>query len=275
MPSVVSYDGLRLAALRFDGPLPGRLILIHATGFCKETWGPVADRLAGRSMLTIDQRGHGDSQTPRPPFDWWDLGRDALSVLGDAGWDGVVGAGHSSGAAALAMAEIMRPGTFSNLVLIEPIIFPPPFRRMETNPMSETAMRRQSVFEDAEHVRSSYSGRGPFAGWDSGSLDAYAEHGFRSDGDRWVLKCPPEVEAEFYRSATAHGAWDRLDEISCPVTLVAGAESESHPAGFVREQAARFGSAEIHLVPASTHFVPMERPEAVSRIIEGVLQTAE
>jgi pimeloyl-ACP methyl ester carboxylesterase len=250
-------------------------MLVHATGFCKETWRPVEGRLAGQSMLIADQRGHGDSQAPQPPFDWWDLGRDALTWLDDAAWDGVTGVGHSAGAAALAMAEILQPGTFSALVLIEPIIFPPPFGRMETNPMSEAAIRRRSGFDDVEDARASYLGRGPFARWDIDALNAYVEYGFRSVGGRWVLKCSAEVEAEFYRAATAHGAWERLGEIGCPVTLVAGADSESHPERFVREQAARFASAEIHLVAGATHFVPMERPGAVSRIVKDVLPAAD
>lgn len=276
MVDLAGHDGLRIAALLRPGPPSAvGVIAVHATGFCKETWLPVLDRLANNPVLAIDQRGHGDSEAPDPPFDWWDLGRDVLAALDTVEWQGPVGVGHSSGAAALAMAELVRPGTFRSLVLVEPIVFPPPYVRIEANPMAETAERRRREFRSPAEARASYAGRGPFAGWSEEALDAYVEHGFALRGGRWVLKCAPEVEAEFYRSATTHGAWDRLEEIHCPVVLVAGAGSTSHPMAFLDRQADRFVRAVVHRVPDATHFVPMERPEVVSAIVARAIEAAE
>lgn len=276
MSSIVSHDGLEIAALRRAGRLPGPpLLVVHATGFCKETWLPMFDRaLSGHRFLAIDQRGHGDSEAPDPPFDWWDLGRDVLTVLDAVGWDGPVGLGHSSGAAALAMAEILEPGTFRYLVLVEPIIFPGPFVRIDDNPMAERARRRRKAFGSASEAFASYVGRGPFAGWDDEALETYVEHGFRSEGGSWVLKCDPDIEAEFYRSATIHGAWDRLAEVGCPVLLVAGEASKSHPAAFVERQADRFSDVEVRIVPGASHFVPMEQPEALGALVAEVMEAS-
>jgi pimeloyl-ACP methyl ester carboxylesterase len=273
VPPIVSHDGLPIAVLRRVGPMPGpHLVVVHATGFCKETWLPMLDGvLSEHSFLAIDQRGHGDSAAPDPPFDWWDLGRDVLTAVAAVGWEEPVGIGHSSGAAALAMAEIMEPGTFRSLVLVEPIIFPGPFVRIEDNPMAETARRRRRTFGSASEAFASYAGRGPFAGWDDEALRAYVAHGFRPEGDSWALKCHPDVEAEFYRSATVHGAWDRLGEIGCPVLLVAGAGSESHPGSFVEQQASRFPDVGVRTVPDATHFVPMEQPEVLGSMIAGMV----
>jgi pimeloyl-ACP methyl ester carboxylesterase len=246
-------------------------VAVHATGFGKELWKPVARRLRRpRRVIAPDQRGHGDSETPRPPVDWWALGRDVLAVVDDAVRERSVGLGHSSGAAALVMAELLRPGTFRSLLLIEPIIFPPPYFRAEENPMSAGALRRRATFSSPAAALAAFRERAPFARWTVEALELYAAHGLRPEGGAWVLKCPPSVEAEFYRGATAHGAWERLTEVGCPVLLVAGADSESHPASFVDAMRERFPAARLEMVPGAGHFLPMELPGVVAGLLDSL-----
>ena len=247
---------------------------MHATGFCKEMWAPVVDpHLSGTAVVAFDQRGHGDSEVSLPPFDWWDLGRDALAVADRLGGSTMLGVGHSSGATALVMAELTRPGSFPALVLIEPVVFPGPFAYVPENPMTSRALRRRSRFPSAEAAAASFRGRGPFARWTERALAAYVTYGFRPDDGALTLKCRPEVEGEFYRGATAHGVWDRLGEVACPVVLLAGADSESHPGAFIERQGEQFRSATVVVVPGATHFLPMERPEAVAAEVCRVLGT--
>jgi pimeloyl-ACP methyl ester carboxylesterase len=82
-----------------------------------------------------------------------------------------------------------------------------------------------------------------------------------------TLACPPEVEAEFYRGATAHGTWDRIGEVGCPVSVVVGEHSDSHPPGFAEALTERFRDAELLTVPGATHFVPMEKPHELAEIV--------
>jgi pimeloyl-ACP methyl ester carboxylesterase len=244
------------------------VVYAHATGFCKEVWDPVARLTPGGGVLAIDQRGHGRSGAARPPFDWWDLGRDVLAGLDAAGWTGPIGVGHSSGAASLLMAEILAPGTFARLLLIEPIVFPPPYVRYEELPLALSAERRRASFPSREDARLAYRGRGPFARWTDDALDAYLDGGFQGQAGRWVLRCRPEVEAECYRSATLHGAWERLGEVGCPAVVVGGEDSDSHPREFLEEQASRLGGeARVEIVAGATHFLPMERPEVIAALI--------
>ncbi|HSM02917.1 MAG TPA: alpha/beta hydrolase [Acidimicrobiia bacterium] len=271
MPWVTSHDGLPLAVDVRPGDGTSSLF-VHATGFCKETWLPVLDHLPDVPAISIDQRGHGASGRSSMPFDWWDLGADVETILEEMQPYSPVGVGHSSGGAALAMAEIERPGSFSALILIEPIIHPPPFAREEDGRLALQALRRRTSFDSAESAFASFHGRGPFARWVEEALRAYVEHGTIADeeGGR-RLACPPEVEAEFYRAAYAHGAWARLDGIGCPVVVVVGEDSDTHTAEFTTSLTERFADARSVTIEGATHFVPMEKPEEVAAIVRDVI----
>lgn len=245
------------------------LVFCHATGFCKEVWQPVVDSLAeirtGWRALLPDQRHHGESQGFGDDYDWWNIGRDVLRVLGDRSAP-AIGIGHSGGGAAVAMAEILQPGTFAALVLIEPIIFPPPYDVAETHPLAEMARKRRRSFASSAEALAAFRGRGPFAGWQEAALEAYVSGGFRRQSDgSVVLRTSRSAEAGFFAHAFSHGAWDRLGEVSTPTALIAGEHSDTHDASFLADQAARFADATTEVVSGSSHFVPMELPDLVAR----------
>ena len=267
----IAPDGLSIAVeTSLWGPDPApRVVAVHATGFCKEVLRPVVAVLSSLveagAVTAIDQRGHGSSDRPEPPFDWWDLGGDVLAVVEQIGGGGPVAVGHSAGGAAVAMAELMSPGTFSALVLVEPIIFPPPHLRQEEGPLVDAALKRKRLFAGPAAAAENFAVKPAFAGWHPAALTDYVEHGLRPGADGWVLACAPEVEAEFYRMGSAHDAWDRLDELILPVTLVAGERSTTHHGAYLEDLASRFGSRpEVDIVPEASHFVVMERPELIA-----------
>jgi len=272
MDWVPGHGGISIAVRSWPGEGDPAFSFVHATGFCKEVWIPVIEELHGRGvelpMLAWDQRGHGDSEVSSPPFDWWDLARDALAVIGPRP---VMGVGHSSGAAALVMAAVLDPSRFQALVLVEPIIFPPPFVRPVDHPLAEAARRRRAIFSNLAEVRDHFSSRPLFAGWDPRALEGFLRGGLRSADQGWELKCRPEVEAEFYLGAAVHGAWDRLPELDLPVLVVAGSDSTSHPPEVVAELIGRIPGARAVVVEGAGHMVPMQRPSELAAIVAGLL----
>ena len=261
-------EGIRIAKAR-GGTGELDALFVHATGFCKEVWQPVIDQVGSDpfAWMSIDQRGHGDSEPGKPPNNWDFLARDVIGVLGDR--VGVIGIGHSSGAGVIARAEAFRPGMFRHLVLIEPIIFPPPFQRMD-GPMSEGTRRRRSTFPSRDVAFERFNS-GPFGSWNPDALAAYIDHGFRATVDGWELKCAPEVEADFYAEGLNHDTWDRVQTIESSVTLVAGERSNTHPQPYLVALASRFPDVEVVVVPGAGHLVPMEDPGSIARIIDRVM----
>jgi len=268
--------GVEIAVERHPGPPGLTLALAHATGFCRGVWGPVIDELRAAGIhdpvVTWDHRGHGDSENPPLPIDWWDVARDALAVL-DGVSGPIVGVGHSMGAAALLMAEILVPGTFAAIVAIEPIVFPPPFEPIDHHPLVQSANRRRPSFPSREAALENFASKEVFSGWDRRALEAYVTCGLRPEGGEWVLSCPPEYEAATFAAAPLHGAWDRLGEVTPPVHVVAGRDSDSHPAEFADAQTSRLGSGTLEIVDGSGHFLPMEQPGRVAGIIGQVISS--
>lgn len=238
----------------------------HATGFCKEVWGPVVAHLGDRSTVAWDAPGHGDAEPFDPPADWWAFARHALGILEPLD-EPVAGVGHSMGGATLLMAEVLHPGIFDALVVIEPVIFPPPYARLEHMPLVDGALRRRDGFPSRDAIVEKYRGKGPFAGWDPDVLDAYVDGGFTESDGRWWLKCRPEIEAEVYRAATAHGLYDRLGEVGCPVLVLAGERSTSFSEAFIADLAARMPNAGYQMVAGASHFLPMEKPSHLADLI--------
>lgn len=239
---------------------------VHATGFCKELWRPVVGAVVERdariSWASLDQRGHGSSGPATPPYRWEYLATDVIDVVPPTA---PIGVGHSSGGAAVAMAQILAPGTFSSLVLIEPIISPPPFERRDIN-LARVAERRRSTFPNRDAARERFA-RGPFSTWDPRVLDLYIEYGLVPDPGRITLACRPEVEADFYREGSNHDTWDRVGEIEVPVTIVVGEHSDTHTGPYLEALVGRFANAELMVIPGAGHLVPMERPAVIGGIV--------
>jgi pimeloyl-ACP methyl ester carboxylesterase len=272
----VSTEKVRTFASAHTGAEAGDVecVYLHATGFCKELWTPVVRHVESAggpeaaSAMLVDQRGHGDSTPFTGSLHWDAVAQDLVQVLSDVPGP-IFGIGHSGGAAAVARAEILSPGTFSTIVLIEPIVNQPPFERRDL-PLAVGAEKRTRSFSSRSAARQRFS-NGPFGTWDSEVLDLYADHAFRPTDDGWTLKCEPTAEAEVYRQGSNVDTWNRLSEIECGVVVVTADESDSHQDPYRSLLIERFRSATSVILEGVGHLAPMEAPEVVGDAIAYAL----
>lgn len=250
------------------------LLLAHAAGLHGLVWAPLVERLADRfRCVAFDARGHGDSgKRPDEDFDWHGFARDVLAVVDEAGLERPLGLGHSSGGAALLLAEQARPGTFRALYCYEPIVFPaePPGRER----LISGARRRREAFASREEAYANFAAKPPFGGFAPAALAAYVEHGFEDLPDGSVrLKCRPEHEARVYEQGTRHDAFRRLAEVGCPVTIARGERSVAMPAEVVETQVAGLPDGRLEVLPRLGHFGPLEDPEALAAAVRHAFST--
>lgn len=255
----------------WPGPGPCTLALSHATGFCKEVWWGVRDELRRSGfdgpITAWDFPGHGASARLTPPVDWWDFAEFAFRQVEQLARPRL-GLGHSMGAAALAMAQVRHPGLFDRLVLVEPIVFRPPHRRQPDNPLSDVARRRKPFYPSREEAMSNFLEKPVFAGWNRRALEGYVAGGLTPVDGGFVMSCLPDDEAEVFTAASAHDLYEHLGSILCPTLVVAGETSDTHPPSYVDELVDRIGAnARPLIIPGTSHFVPMERPDAIAKVV--------
>ena len=282
----VTPDGVGIAVYDFGGEGPD-LLLVHATGFCAEPFGPLARELGGRFRCwALDLRGHGRSDRPHDgDFSWSGFATDVLAVIDHLGLDRPFGVGHSCGGATVLLAEQARPGSFRSLYCFEPVVMPDAARaRMAgQNPLADGARRRRETFPSADEAVANYASKPPYADLDPDALRLYVAGGFEvvpadegGDGRAVRLRCRRQDEADTFTAALAHDAFARLPDVRCPVTLSCGAETDAFGPRLMRADAARLPDARIEVLPGMGHFGPLQDPPAVaSAVIGSLIGTAE
>ncbi len=263
----VTLQGQRFHYLHWGQSGP-TVVLVHGTGFHAYVWKPIAENL-GRDcqVVALDQRGHGDSAKPESGYGWEVFAADLHAFLVALGGEAVDAIGHSGGATAIARCAAQHPGTVRRAVLIDPILFPKPNAgTVVQNPMAQRARKRRMVWDSRSSMFESYQRRPPFNTWREEVLWAYVEEGtfLRTDG-HVELKCPGTIEAQIFDHAPTSDGFSVLPRLDIPVLLLRGAASDAFPAAGAEQALALLPHARLTVIPDTTHFVPMERPEAVAQ----------
>jgi pimeloyl-ACP methyl ester carboxylesterase len=253
-----------------DGP---PALLAHPTGFHGRVWAPIAERLvgAGRHVWSFDFRGHGDSDAPEATeanYSWRGFATDATAVIDDLGIGGdaeLLVAGHSKGAAALLLAEAMRPGVLPRIWAYEPIMFPSDAVAYapDENALSRSALKRRNIWSSIEEAYEAYASKPPLDVMTPESLRAYVEYGLRERADgTYELKCRPDVEARVYAMAPSNGAWDALPGIASAVAVACGEVSKSIDPALAARIADRLPNSTLEVFANLGHFGPQQDPDA-------------
>jgi 2-succinyl-6-hydroxy-2,4-cyclohexadiene-1-carboxylate synthase len=238
----------------------GRVVLVHGFTQTLGTWGPVAERLAGRwQVVRVDLPGHGGSGRVRVGF------AEAAGLLGACGGAAAY-LGYSLGGRLCLRLALDRPELVRALVLVgaSPGIADPGAR-------AERRAADQALAEGIERV-----GVAAFLDrWLAGPLFATLPAEAAGRADR-LANTAEGLAYALRRLGTGaqEPLWDRLGSLVPPTLLVAGA-LDAKFAATAREMAAAIGPrARVALVPGAGHAVHLERPDALAALAEEFLDTA-
>lgn len=269
--------GGTMAVLDFGPPeRPADVVFSHANGFNARTYRSILAPLAGElRILALDMRGHGASTLPTPLGAWegWQGYRDDLLAFLAAETDRpVVLAGHSMGGTTSLLAAAAQPERVRALALFDPVVFDGA-EVSDTpgeNRLAEGAERRRAAFPDKASALAAYTGRGAFRTWRPEQLADYVEAGFRETGAGEVtLACAPAWEASNFR-IHRYDPWAAFRAVRSPVRLLrAEAGSTARIEGHVEDLAAN-PQLTHEVVPGTSHFLPMERPDLVRATLQGL-----
>ena len=280
-------DGATIRLRRHGNPDGPRLAISHGNGLAVDAYLPFWSLLAPRyDLVLFDMRNHGANPLHGSAgHDYAHFTRDVEAVCqGIArafGAKKTAGLFHSLSALAAAAGLAEGRSGWDALVL-----FDPPFAPRPGHPaaaahaaymaeMAARARRRPDRYRDPRIFALQLMGGREFGGWVEGAAALFAEATLRPDpgaGD-WVLACPKELEARVFETNLDATLWPRLAGRGGRLKLV-GADTEHEHAkptpAIVRDMAAELGIA-YEMVPGTTHFLQIERPEACVAAVERFL----
>jgi pimeloyl-ACP methyl ester carboxylesterase len=225
--------GPRLRGRRADGRGP-TLHFMPGNGFCGGVYWSFLQRfLPEYGLFLHDIEGHGDSAAP-PHFSGVRAvaQRVPLAARAQGLLDGrpLIGMGHSFGAALTLKVAADNPGMFKALVLLDPIVFPTPVwlglrlgAMLGLHPMVRGARKRRRGWPSRQAALDHLRGRGIYKGWPEQALADFVDHAMKPENGQWVLRCPPELEAEIYGRPVY--PWPSFRKVGVPVLFLHGASS--------------------------------------------------
>lgn len=275
-----SYREVRGITLCFDDwETEGRpVIFMHATGFARGCWRPMAEALAGRCRpILVDLRGHGGSSKAEPPYLWPELAEDIAALITAEGWVEPVLVGHSVGGS-IAVEVPGRLGVPAGaLVLTEPVLSATRITSAEpseASPLMERTLRRRSSWPTLAEAEAYFGAREPYTLFAKGVYEGWMATGLTQQGDEWQLSCPPSAEASVYANTQTSRAFESLPNLNCPVLLFRATGSRGMRSTCPDNIARAIPNCTDFLIPGSGHFLPLEYPDMVVALVEMALDRA-
>jgi pimeloyl-ACP methyl ester carboxylesterase len=237
------------------------LVFLHYWGGSARTWDLVADRLAGRDMLTVDFRGWSRSSDLPGPYTLRRLADDTLAVIADAGVTDYVLVGHSMGGKVTQLIAATRPAGLRGVVLVG------------SGPAKPAAEITPEYQEGLSHA------------YDSDESVAGAR-----DTVLTATELPEPVKAQIAADSRAgtdaartewplHGIAEDITEhtrmISVPALVVAGENDRVEPVDvLVNNLVPYLSAADFLVIPDTGHLIPLEAPAALADAITAFAPAA-
>lgn len=257
------------------GPL---LHFAHGNGFPPGAYRVLLEALAADyRVVAMAARPLWGASTPAELTGWRQLAQDLRQGLQARGFDRVAGVGHSLGGVTSALAAAAEPERFSALVLIDPVLFTGPRSWLwgatkalglaHRLPLALRARRRRERWRDREEARAAWSRLAVFSTWREEALDDYVACGLvEAAGGGVGLRFPRDWEARVFE-VTPASVWPELRALTVPTLFVRGRSSTTFTAAAAERALREVPGARLAEVPDTGHFLPMERPRELARLV--------
>ena len=118
----VTVRGIRLRYADWgdNGPL---MLMLHGDMRTARSWDAVARDLRDRfHIMSLDSRGHGDSDWPTTGYNFAERTRDLEAFCDALEIRNALGVGHSTGGVVMSLLADSRRDIFQHLILLEPMV---------------------------------------------------------------------------------------------------------------------------------------------------------
>lgn len=241
------------------------VVFLHAFPFNRRMWQPQAAALADRfRIVTVDLRGHGESDAPLWHYTLETYADDVAALLDHLAIERAVLVGLSMGGYLSFAFHKKYGGRVSGLVLAD--------TRAEADKPQAAAWRfalAQRAYQ--EGAKAVFADMGPKLL----SPAAYANNrGLVRQVEELVLSAPVSgIVCDLMAMAERPDSVPHLAEIACPALVLVGAEDQLTSPEENRRIAEGIQGATFEVLPEAGHMSNLEQPEAFNSALAAFLKT--
>jgi pimeloyl-ACP methyl ester carboxylesterase len=266
-----------------DGAAALPVLLLHGLSQQRQFWGPVISRLRSRPVAAMDQRGHGETDTPLDrDYSVSSCAADVVAVLDHLGWARAVVVGHSWGAAVALETAASASTRVAAAVLVDGGLWSP----SALGPRDEVraALTPPALGIPADELWGLVRG-GDLGPWWSGEARDALALTFQEDEAGLVrTRLGMERHMKVLDGMLDHdhrAALDRTTSLGVPVWAAVCEPRRSVPDAWLRAReeavadALGRGNCLVHRWSGAIHDVPLQWPALVAGLVDAVVEQAE
>ena len=237
------------------------LVFIHGLGSSGKDWQFQAGFFPAHfQTLTYDVRGHGESEKAKPPYSVSLFAKDLAELLGELGISKAHLVGISMGGWIAFQFGLDYPEMTRSLTIINSWadMRPKNFQERKTLFQRNVLFRLFSMRKIGEIL-------GPrifIKPEQKDLLDTLVEN--------WAKNHKPSYMASM-KAGTGWSVADQLDQIKCPVLVVA-ADEDYTPVSAKQEYVDKLPNARLVVLEDSRHATPVEKPDEFNQVLLAFLQ---
>jgi 3-oxoadipate enol-lactonase len=232
------------------------VMFLHPIGTCGAFWNPLVERIQDRCRcITVDLRGHGDSDVPRERFTLSDLADDVIELLRVESKNGAVLVGCSLGGMVAQGLALKAPELLSGLVLAD-------------TGHRQTEESRKAVLQRAED-----SLQGMPAMLNSTLTRWFPARFLALNGPevkccrKWLLDDDPVVFSWGWQAISELDFGDRLAEIQLPTLVIRGSADASSARETMQAMAKLLPHSRYAEIEGAGHVAPLEQADSFAEIL--------
>lgn len=250
--------------VRVDGDSGPWVVFSNSLGCTLEMWDEQVAALTGQCRtMRYDTRGHGDTASTPPPYDFELLSGDLLELMDALRIASATFVGLSMGGMLGQVAAIRAPERFDALLFADTTSFYGPEKVAF---WSERA--RMAVSGQLDEIAESTPQR-----WFTPSFVAQ-RHATVQQFQQMLLLTSPRGYAGCCAAISRINVTDQLRDITAPTSVVVGEHDPSTTVDHAQRLHAAIPHSTLRVIPNAAHMSNVEQPEAFNRALLDLLEEA-
>ena len=256
----LSVNGLCLHALEWARPGAPGLCFLHGGSAHGHWFDRVVLPFVGRyHVIALDQRGHGESDWPKPPaYATEDFVADLLGVMDAMGWRRMTVVGHSMGGANAMALSAWHPERVEKLVIVDSRPSIPAERLGVMHERGARALRAPRRHATPESAVASFRLLPRETVADPALLAHVARAGIAERDGGFSFRFDPQANG----SRRPHDMWPHLPRIVAPTLLLRAELSPVLTADMADAMRKAIPDVRLVTIPGAYHHLTLDQPAA-------------